>query len=59
VPYLSLFGSDPGPAYQSWLAERVPGSLVEVWADHGHYPHLVDQTRFVERVHAFWAAVDT
>jgi len=56
VPYLSLFGSDPGPTYESWLADRVAGSSVEVWADHGHYPHLVDQSRFIERVRAFWAA---
>lgn len=55
VPYLSLFGTDPGSEYESWLSERVPGSSVEVWADHGHYPHLVDQSRFVDRVRQFWA----
>lgn len=53
VPYLALFGSDPGPSYGSWLAAQVPGALTEVWADHGHYPHLVDLRRCVARVNEF------
>ncbi len=53
VPYLALFGSDPGPAYAEWLAAQVPGAVTEVWADHGHYPHLVDLPRCVARVNAF------
>ena len=55
VPYLALFGLDPGADYGEWLRERIAGSSVEYWADHGHYPHLVDPDRFVERLHAFWA----
>lgn len=55
VPYLALFGLDPGAGYGDWLRERITGSTVEYWADHGHYPHLVDPDRFVERLHAFWA----
>ncbi len=55
VPYLALFGLDPGAGYADWLRERVADSTVEYWADHGHYPHLVDPDRFVERLHAFWA----
>lgn len=55
VPYLSLFGEDPGPDYQSWLSGFISGARVELWADHGHYPHLVDPDRFVERLRAFWA----
>jgi pimeloyl-ACP methyl ester carboxylesterase len=54
TPYLALFGIDPGESYASWLAERVPGGVVEIWADHGHYPHLVDPDRFVERLIGFW-----
>jgi len=54
VPYLALFGIDPGDAYGEWLAERVPGAEVEYWTDHGHYPHLVDPDRFVDRLHDFW-----
>ncbi|MEL6891099.1 MAG: alpha/beta hydrolase [Actinomycetota bacterium] len=55
VPYLSLFGIDPGPGYSDWLAGQIAGATTEVWADHGHYPHLVDPDRFVDRLHAFWA----
>lgn len=54
VPYLSLFGSDPGEGYEDWLRARVPGAIVEQWPDHGHYPHLVDPDRFVDRLVAFW-----
>jgi pimeloyl-ACP methyl ester carboxylesterase len=54
VPYLALFGIDPGDGYDDWLTERIPGSQVEYWADHGHYPHLVDPDRFVDRLAAFW-----
>jgi pimeloyl-ACP methyl ester carboxylesterase len=54
VPYLALFGLDPGAGYADWLRERIASSTVEYWADHGHYPHLVDPDRFVERLHAFW-----
>ncbi len=54
VAYLALFGIDPGPGYADWLGERIPNSSVEYWTDHGHYPHLVDPDRFVERVREFW-----
>ena len=54
VPYLALFGLDPGDGYDTWLAERIPGSIVEYWTEHGHYPHLVDPDRFVARLREFW-----
>jgi len=54
VPYLALFGIDPGDNYATWVADRVPGAVVEYWAGHGHYPHLVDPDRFVTRLHDFW-----
>jgi pimeloyl-ACP methyl ester carboxylesterase len=57
VPYLSLHGIDPGPEYAAWLTGLVPSATVEVWADHGHYPHLVDQARFLQRVQQFEAMV--
>lgn len=53
VPYLSLHGIDPGPDYGAWLTGLVPTATVEVWQDHGHYPHLVDVPRFVARVLEF------
>jgi len=57
VPYLALHGIDPGPGYAEWLTALVPSATVEVWADHGHYPHLVDPARFVDRVAEFEAQV--
>jgi pimeloyl-ACP methyl ester carboxylesterase len=53
VPFLSLHGIDPGPEYGDWLTARIPSATFEVWPDHGHYPHLVDPRRFVERIIAF------
>lgn len=53
VPYLSLHGIDPGPDYDAWLTSRIPSATVEVWPDHGHYPHLVDVDRFVRRIVEF------
>ena len=54
VPYLALFGIDPGAGYATWLEERIPGAEVEYWDAHGHYPHLVDPDRFVARLRTFW-----
>ena len=53
VPYLSVHGSDPGVAYVEWLLAQVANTRVEVWPDHGHYPHLVDPARFVQRIDQF------
>jgi pimeloyl-ACP methyl ester carboxylesterase len=50
VPYLSLHGIDPGKGYTTWLQHLMPSATVEVWPDQGHYPHLVQPTRFLERV---------
>jgi pimeloyl-ACP methyl ester carboxylesterase len=53
APYLSLFGSDPGPGYTAWLQRIIPHAEVEVWPGLGHYPHLVEPQRFLERLRAF------
>lgn len=50
VPYLSLHGIDPGAEYTSWLRGCIPSAAVEVWPEQGHYPHLVQPTRFLERL---------
>jgi pimeloyl-ACP methyl ester carboxylesterase len=50
VPYLSLHGIDPGEGYTTWLMRLLPTAAVEVWPDQGHYPHLVQPRRFLERV---------
>jgi len=54
VPYLSLFGMNPGDDYELWLTSKVPGAKIDVWPEMGHYPHLVDPERFVEHLKAFW-----
>lgn len=54
VPYLALFGIDPGAGYGEWIGRYIADAQVELWADHGHYPHLVDPDRFVSRLHEFW-----
>lgn len=49
VPYLVIHGTDLGEDYTGWLRGRIPQAQVEVWSA-GHYPHLVEPARFVERV---------
>jgi pimeloyl-ACP methyl ester carboxylesterase len=56
APYLALHGSDPGDEYRAWLHAAVPQATFEVWPDHGHYPHLVDPARFLERIRSFESA---
>ncbi len=58
APYLSLHGSDPGAGYVEQLRRWVPRSSVEVWPEHAHFPHLVDEQRFVARVRAFWKSAE-
>jgi pimeloyl-ACP methyl ester carboxylesterase len=53
APYLSLHGTDPGAHYDAWLSGLVPSATVEHWEGAGHYPHLVDPTRFLTRLGAF------
>ncbi len=56
LPFLSLFGIDPGDGYGAWVADSIAGAVTELWDGHGHYPHLVDPDRFVARCRSFWAA---
>lgn len=53
VPYLALFGIDPGDGYADWLGGYTTVDY-ELWDDAGHYPHLVDPDRFVDRLRQFW-----
>jgi pimeloyl-ACP methyl ester carboxylesterase len=59
APVLSIHGNDPGDDYAEWLTTRMPQATVEVelWDEHGHYPHLVDPDRFVERLSGWMEAV--
>ncbi|MGH1504741.1 MAG: alpha/beta fold hydrolase [Acidimicrobiales bacterium] len=54
LPYLNLFGADPGDGYGDWFAGFVDGAVTEVWDGLGHYPHLVRPGAFVDRLEAFW-----
>jgi pimeloyl-ACP methyl ester carboxylesterase len=54
VPYLSLFGIDPGEGYADWLTGHIATATVEVWAEQGHYPHLANPDKFVTRLEEFW-----
>lgn len=55
APYLSLHGTDPGAGYEEWLGQLLSQARVERWEGAGHYPHLVDPTRFVARLDEFVA----
>lgn len=52
-PYLQIQGISAGPGYPAWLDRRIPGAVVDDWADTGHYPHLCDPERFVAEVRDF------
>jgi pimeloyl-ACP methyl ester carboxylesterase len=55
APLLSLHGSRLPEDYPSWLTGLVPTAEVEVWDGMGHLLHLVDPSRFAERVRGFLA----
>ncbi len=55
TPYLSIFGTDPGPDEQAFLDRMIPGAVLESADGVGHYPHLVDVAGFTARVRAFLA----
>lgn len=57
APYLSLHGSDVGDEYNKWIRSLLPSVTVESWPNHGHYPHLVDSTRFLNRVRSFDSSI--
>ena len=58
APYLALHGADPGPDYPDWLRTHIARSTLEVWPDDGHFPHLVEPERFLDRLHDFAHGVD-
>ena len=57
APYLEVDGFDLGTGYADWLAQRLPHARLEVWDGMGHYPHLVDPQRFLDRVRKFEAGL--
>lgn len=58
VPYLSLHGLDPGEDYFDWLREVLADGTVVEWPDTGHYPHLLDPDRFLDRLQDFEQYLD-
>lgn len=56
VPYLSLFGVDPGPDYHPWISGHIANAQTSLWGsgEYGHYPHLIEPDRFVSVLGAFW-----
>lgn len=57
TPYLSLQFAEEDKEYTAWLQRLIPQALVENWSVPdgvlGHYGHLVQPQRFVERVLSF------
>jgi len=53
VPYLSIHGLDPGEDYVEWLQTVLDNGTVAEWPDTGHYPHLLDPDRFLDRLEMF------
>lgn len=57
APYLTLQFADFGTDYCDWLQHLLPQAVTEAWSAAGgvigHYGHLVEPGRFVERVIAF------
>ncbi len=54
--YLTILGNEVD-GYQAWLEDRVPTATVETWPGDGHFPHLVEPERFLERVRDFEASL--
>jgi pimeloyl-ACP methyl ester carboxylesterase len=55
-PYLELHGTRVAPGYEQWLRSKIPSAQFEAWDGLGHWPHLVEPVRFVDRARAFIAA---
>ena len=49
VPYLTILGAE-NDGYAAWLGALIPTATVEVWPGDGHFPHLVEPRRFVQRI---------
>ncbi len=53
VPYLALHGETLNEKYHSWLRDRIPHACIESWSTAGHWLHLVEPRRFLERTRKF------
>jgi len=51
APFLALQYMESPPGYAEWLHELIPHAVIEqAVSGSGHYEHLLDPTRFVQRV---------
>jgi pimeloyl-ACP methyl ester carboxylesterase len=46
MPYRVVAGSEPEPAYLSWLKDELPQAEVTAWPGSGHFPHLARPAEF-------------
>lgn len=54
APFLSVQFMDAPAGYTEWLQQFIPHAVVEQWQPGiGHYGHVIDPERFVERVLSF------
>lgn len=58
-PYLALHGAAVTDEYASWLRQHVASADLEVWPAAGHFPHLVEPERFLQRAQAFFDDAST
>jgi pimeloyl-ACP methyl ester carboxylesterase len=57
APVLAIFGRELAPFDRERLA-RIPGAALEIWPDHGHFVHLVEPSRFADRLLTFVEACE-
>jgi pimeloyl-ACP methyl ester carboxylesterase len=55
-PYLTIHGTPLEPEYERWFRELVPHADLESWSGQGHWLHLIDTPRFVDRLSTFFRA---
>lgn len=52
-PYLAVFGRVLTPAQRTYMTDRLVDLQIEEWPGGGHFVHLADVDRFVERLRSF------
>jgi pimeloyl-ACP methyl ester carboxylesterase len=55
APYLAIHGEALDARYVAWLRAAIPHAEIETWNNGGHWLHLVEPERFLERVIPFLA----
>ena len=52
-PYLAVFGRTLTPEQRTYMTDRLVDLQIEEWPGGGHFVHLADVDRFVERLRSF------